>query len=230
MWGDKMGKITDIYKQKATIHELKQDIFKYESDIRCLENKRKSYKRWACLPPVIIVSLIALSTLMFKAATGFADWATLATILEPSLPFLGTSLVVSSIFPLYYGVGCYNIGKEISKKQSKKEYLEECLSLNEELLETLENREDLAPQKSDSVKSRMDIIKTFCVNEKDMLLELYNQGKISECERLGFSIDEIIFIKNYLEDLIKLEQNEDRGIETNNQSISLKRTNPKLKQ
>ena len=40
MWGDKMGKITDIYKQKATIHELKQDIFKYESDIRCLENKK----------------------------------------------------------------------------------------------------------------------------------------------------------------------------------------------
>ena len=226
MWGDKMGKITDIYKQKATINELKKNIFKCNSDINCLENKRKYYKKWAIIPPAIIVGLIFLSILAFKASAGFADWVSIASIIEPSAPFLGTSLVLSSFFPLYYGVGCRNISKEISKKQKNKECLEEYLSLNEEMLEKLQSKHDLEPTRN-SKSTRLDVIKEFCANEKDTLLELYNQGKIGECEKLGFSVDEIIFIKSYLEDLIRLEQNTKNKTKTTSNDITLKRINPK---
>lgn len=222
-----MSKITDIYKQKAVISELNKDIVKYGSDINALKNKKKSCQRWAIIPPVIVTSLIILSSLAFKASTGFADWATLSTIFETSSPFLGISLLVSSAFPVFYGISWHNTNKEIIKKEDRKKYLEECLDINKEILHSLQNTEDLNPTRDNETNPRLDIIKEFCVNEKDMLLELYAQGKLGECSRLGFSVYEILYIKSLLESMTKNES-ENVAISTIKEK-SRQRVNPKIK-
>lgn len=195
-----MSRMGDIYKQKYSINELNNEIAKCDSNINALENKKKHFKKWACLPPIIVGAIALLGIVAFKASTGFADWATLPMIMGAAGPFLGVSLGVSAIFPVFYGYAWYNTNKEVKEKQDKRKYLEECLELNEQMLDSLESESDLTPQK-ENLASRWDIIREFCINEKDLLLELYNMGKLSECEKLGFSVDEIVYIQNWLEDL-----------------------------
>ena len=197
-----MSRIGDIYKQKYSINELNNEIDKCDSNINALKNKKEHFKKWACLPPIIVGAIALLGIIAFKASTGFADWATLPMIMGAAGPFLGVSLGVSAIFPFFYGTAWHKVNKEIKVKEDEKDYLEECLKLNKQMLDSLESESDLTPQK-ENLTSRWDIIREFCINEKDLLLELYNMGKLGECEKLGFFVDEIVYIQNWLEDLNK---------------------------
>lgn len=222
-----MSKRLDIYRQKLNINELNDSIAKCNDAINVLENKKKSYKRWAIIPPVLIGGLTAFSCFIFKAATGFADWATIQTIFESSGLALTLPLGISVIFPVFYGFNYYNASKCVQQKQEEKAHLEECLTFNEKRLEGIEK----SYEKDESLEadnSRWDVIRKFCDNEEAMLLELYEHGRLSECEKLGFSIEEIVFIQNLLE-AKRIPNNMILEDNVNKQDESLKRMHPKMK-
>ena len=222
-----MSKRLDIYRQKLNINELNNNIAKCNNAINVLENKKKFYKKWAIIPSVLIGGIMFAGCLIFKASTGFADWATFQTIFEASGMVLTFPLFVSVVFPLLYGFNYYNASKSIQQIQKEKAHLEEYLSLNEERLESMEKVYN-KDRSLDDDNSRWDVIRKFCDNEEAMLLELYEHGRLGECEKLGFSFEEIVFIQNLLE-AKRMPDNSLPLDSTIKQGETLKRVNYKMR-
>lgn len=61
-----------------------------------------------------------------------------------------------------------------------------------------------------------------------MLLELYKHGRLVECEKLGFSVEEIVFIQNLLESK-RMPDNSLPLDSTIKQGETLKRVNYKMR-
>ena len=111
---------------------------------------------------------------------------------------------------------------------SKKFYIENFLGKSKDAISSIMEKVYNKDRSLDDDNSRWDVIRKFCDNEEAMLLELYKHGRLVECEKLGFSVEEIVFIQNLLESK-RMPDNSLPLDSTIKQGETLKRVNYKMR-
>ncbi|HIS12688.1 MAG TPA: hypothetical protein IAB40_06210 [Candidatus Onthocola stercoravium] len=215
------SKFYGILRQKNNIEELNIQIANCESEIKSQENNKKLFKRWAIIPPVVILTFLLFGSLAIDFWFNGMDGISILTFLETvNLPLL-VPLAASIGFPAFYGYQYHEASKKIKDKEAEKERLEEYRNLNEVTLKKLEQEyhesQKLAIEEN---KNKTQLLKEFFFCEKDRLIKLYNNGRLGE---LAWPIDDVLYLQGLIEDEINYQESL-----VNNHTNNLSRSNPKM--
>lgn len=214
----------ELMRQRNNSLELDIKIRNCHNDINVSKNKMKSFKKWAIIPPILIMSCLFLGTgLINNIFVGSA--MSIADLFAACKGFLLAPIAVSAGFPAFYGLQYYASREELKKQEQELTKLENFKQMNEKALETAKKDYDETQDLyRDSESNRRALLEAFYEEEKEKLKELYNSGKFEVFINLGWSVSDIIYLKDLVEEDMRLVKNRIGELD---QGISLTRNKPK---
>lgn len=217
------NKFYGIMRQKYNIEELDNKIRNCENGIQVANNKKKIYKKWAIIPPIVIMASMLLGEIAINIWFNNMEGINLLTLFDASKISLLVPVIVSVGFPIFYGMQYYSEDQSLKNLNSQKNKLEEYRKLNAITLKRLEkeyreSQKTILEENIDSSK----ILNEFFNSEKERLIELYSMGRLSDFERLGWPIEDIVYLQSLIESEINYRNSHVQTAEMN-----LRREKPK---
>lgn len=208
------NKFYGIMRQRNNVEELDRKIRDYNSKINVAKNKMKLFKKWAIIPPIVILAFLVLGTevinnIFMGSTISLVDMLAICkeTVLIP--------LILSVGFPVFYGLQYYAENENLKKMQNELVKLENFRQINERSLEVLEkdfektecSEETLSNTKSYE-SNRRAILEEFYACEKEKLKHLYDIGKLGSFVSWGWSVSDVVYLQSLIEEEIKRGENE----------------------
>ncbi len=191
-----------IIRQKNNVDELNAKIKECDKVIERAEKTKKKYKRLAIILPIVITVGTLGGGAILNSLMG-PDAISYVTLLQAAKLPLILPVALGCGFPIYYGLKYYGVKEYCQNKKAERKDLTDAQTLSVSLLQSLEKgQEDSRISSINETEVRGEILSKFFNCEKKRLIGLYNIGHLSDLEGLGWSVNDIVYLQELIEDEI----------------------------